>query len=191
MKKIVLILSAIFFSALLFSQKKDISIRIEQGGTTQQVSGQDINLRKEPFKIIVTLHNLDGVYCFSDFTDSIFRLSEKEDIPGFEDLPGLAMAETTFNEGQELIISKDGWSFWFYDKQMDWHRFDKDIFVATDSVVGTKSIKQFYFTDTKQTVAVEQINQPLYLFFVAIDKINEKGIPKKELVRLKTRINWY
>lgn len=100
------------------------------------------------------------------------------------------MAEATFNEDQELIISKDGWAFWFYDKEMDWHRFDKDIHVTNDSVTGVKTIKQFYFPETKQTIAVEQINQPLYLFFVAIDK-DKKGKPEKELARLKVKINWY
>jgi hypothetical protein len=191
MKRSFLILPAIFFSLIIFPQKKNVSIRIEQENSSQSLSGQNIiTLRKEPFKIIVSLNNLEGIYLFADFADSIFKLNENEKIPGFENLPGLAMAEATFNEDQELIISKDGWAFWFYDEKMDWHRFDKDIVVTTDSVVGVKTVKQFYFSEPKLTVVIEQIDQPLYLFFVAIDKRDKKGIPKKELIRLKIKINW-
>ena len=190
MKRLRLILPAICFSTILFSQKKDVSIRIEQGNSIQAVSGQEINLRKEPFRIVVSLHNVEGVYLFSGFTDSIFKLNENEKIPDFENLPYMAMAEANFNEDQELIISKNGWAFWFYDKKLDWHRFDKDILVTSDSVVGVKTIKQFYIPEPEHTVTIEQIEQPLYLFFVAIDKTDKKGVPKKELIRLKAKINW-
>jgi hypothetical protein len=190
MKRILLIVHVLFFSTAVFSQHKAVAIRIQQGDTIYRVSGQEINLRKEPFKIIVSLRKLDGVFLFADFTDSIYKLNENEMIPGFNDLPGMAMAESNFNEDRELLINKEGWAFWFYDKDMDWHRFDKNILVKKDSVVGTKTIKQFYFYEPKHTVAIEQINEPLYLFFVAIDKMDKKGVPKKELTRLKIKINW-
>jgi hypothetical protein len=178
------------FTTALFSQKKNVVIKIQQDASIDPVSGQEINLRKEPFKIVVTLSHLEGVFLFADFTDSIFKLNDNEAIPDFKNLPGLAMAESTFNEDQELIISKDGWAFWFYDKKMDWHRFDKNIVVTKDSVTGVKTIKQFYFPEPKQTVPVEQTDQPLYLFFVAIDKSDKKGAPQKELIRAKIKINW-
>ncbi len=190
MKGTLLILPFLFFTTTLLSQKKNVSIRIQQGDDVYAVSGQEINLRKESFRIIVTLSHIDGVYLFSDFTDSIFRLDENEAIPDFENLPSMAMAEAKFNEDQELIISKDGWAYWFYDKKLDWHRFDKDPVVTNDSIVGVKTIKQFYFPDPEHTVPVAQTDQPLYLFFVSINKSDKKGVPQKELARSKIKINW-
>lgn len=191
--RLALLPAAILLPLLIFSQKKAVSISIEQGTKAYVLAGmadKPVLLEKEPFKIVVTLKNLEGVYLFADFTDSIYKLNDNEKIPDFENLPSMAMAENTFNEDQELIISKDGWAFWFYDKKEDWHRFDKDIKVAGDSVTGTKTIKQFYIPEPKSNLAVEQVKEPLYLFFVAIDKTDKKGMPKKELIRLKARIDW-
>jgi hypothetical protein len=38
---------------------------------------------------------------------------------------------------------------------------------------------------------VGDVKDPLYLFFVAMDKENKKGEPQKELLRLKIKINWH
>jgi hypothetical protein len=191
--RLALLSATILLPILIFSQKKTVSIRIEQDTTIHVLAGTidtPVILKKEPFKIVVSLKNLEGVYLFADFTDSIYKLKDNEKIPDFENLPSMAMAEATFNEDQELIISKDGWAFWFYDKKENWHRFDKTITVTGDSVTGTKTIKQFYIPEPKNNLPVEEVKDTLYLFFVAIDKTNKKGMPEKELIRLKARIVW-
>ena len=191
MRKIFLFFAALFFSVILYSQKKSFTARIEQGNNAYAVSpGSEISLRREPFKIVITLKDIEGVYLFADFADSIFKLNEKEEVPGFKYLPEMAMAEPRFNEDKELAINKTGWSYWFYEKDMDWHRFDKDVLVTPDSVVATKTIKQFYFVDTKDVTDIGKIDQSLYLFFLAVEETKKGGIPKKELMRRKIRINW-
>jgi hypothetical protein len=190
MKKGGLLLAGILFSTLLFCQEKQVSINIVQDEVVYPVAGQEIYLNKKPFQIQVTLKNLEGVYLYADFTDSIYKLKENEQIPDFDLLPPMAMAETTFNKDRELIINKDGWAFWFYDTKLDWHRFDKEVLVTPDSIVGTKTINQFYFSDGERTVPVRRIKKPLYLFFVAVDKSNKDGAPEKELIRLRIKINW-
>jgi len=62
--------------------------------------------------------------------------------------------------------------------------------VTPDSVVATKTIKQFYFVDTKDVTDIGKIDQSLYLFFLAVEETKKGGIPKKELMRRKIRINW-
>ncbi|MBL7748044.1 MAG: hypothetical protein JNM19_11485 [Chitinophagaceae bacterium] len=188
MKKIVLAGFTLFISILLTAQQKKIAVRIEQGSESILVGNQEITLSKAPFKMVVSLHHLDGVYLFASFSDSIYRLQAEEAVPDFKNLPYLAIAEASFNEDKELIINTDGWAFWFYDPELDWHRFDKDILVTKDSVVGTKTINQFYIPDTKSAIPVSDNTKPLYLFFLAIDKSSKDGVPKKELVRLKMKI---
>jgi hypothetical protein len=186
-----LLLSALLLPVTALAQEKNVTIRIEQAGMLYPVAGQEITLQKQPFKIVVTLQQLDGVYLYAGFTDSIYKLEAGQKIPDFENLPAMTMAEATFNEDQELIISAEGWAYWFYDKKADWHRFDKDISVEKNTVIGTKTVKQFYFPSTEKAMPVGDVKDPLYLFFVAMDKENKKGEPQKELLRLKIKINWH
>jgi hypothetical protein len=165
-------------------------IRVEQDGTFYTVEGQEITLRKQPFKVLVTLQSVEGVYLYAGFTDSIYKLEAGQKIPDFQHLPAMTMAEATFNEDQELMISTEGWAYWFYDKKSDWHRFDKKLEILKGGVIGTKTIKQFYFPATEKTMKVADVTEPLYLFFVAVDKENKNGEPEKELLRAKIKINW-
>lgn len=183
---LVILLSPLY----VVSQQKNAVIHIEQDGTIYPVSGQEISLKKQPFRIVVTLRQLEGVYLFAGFTDSIYRLDANQKIPDFENIPRMTMAEPTFNEDQELIISSDGWAYWFYNEKTDWHRFDKNVQVNKDAVTGTKTIKQFYFPPTERTMPVSEVKEPLYLFFMAVDTGDKAGKPGKELMRVKARINW-
>ena len=99
----------------------------------------------------------------------------------------MAMAEDEFNREQELLISSEGWSYWFYDRSMNWHRFDKSVnIVDSETVIATKTIRQFNLIETHKLVKTERAGQPLYLFFVAM----EPGDEKKELERYKLIIHW-
>jgi len=151
-----------------------------------------VELNKKTFAIEVSLTNLEGVFLYAAFADSIYKLGVGDAIPNFENLPFMAMAETDFNAEQELIVSDAGWAYWFYDKKLDWNRFDRNSVRKDGSTItGTKTIKQFYLIqdDAKSTEKVENVSSPLYLFFVSVEE-NKKGIPTKELERYKLRINW-
>lgn len=187
---ILLLLSA---PAVLFAQQKDISIRIVQDDVAYQLNEFETRLvlEKEGFKIQVLLSKAEGVYVFASFGDSVFKVSQAEPVPGFKNLPNMAMAEEEFNKNKELIISKEGWSYWFYDSELNWHRFNKKlVFLDSGKVVGVKSIKQLYLSDEKEEVKVKDIDKPLYLFFVAVAEKDEKGMPVKEFMRRKLKIEW-
>jgi hypothetical protein len=165
-------------------------IRVEQDTASYRLEGQEITLRKQPFKIVVTLQKVEGVYLYAGFTDSIYKLEAGQKIPDFQNLPAMTMAEVPFNEDQELLINPEGWAYWFYDRKTDWHRFDKKLEILKGGVMGTKTITQFYFTAIEKTMKVVDVSESLYLFFVAIDEENKKGEPEKELLRAKIKINW-
>ncbi|MCB0777461.1 MAG: hypothetical protein KDB99_14205, partial [Chitinophagaceae bacterium] len=137
------------------------------------------------------LQNMDGVYVFASFGDSLNQLSANDPIPGFSEIPYMVMAEEYFNKEKELLISDQGWSYWFYDPQLDWHRFNKKIVqIETGGLVGKKTIKQVYVVEKRKEVKVKELKKPLYLFFVAIKESDNKGNPLTELMRRKVKIEW-
>lgn len=178
--------------AFAYSQNKQLTIRIGQDKSVvlDEYESQ-VTFNKKNFKIQVLLHNISGVYCYASLSDSIYKLASNDSIPGFEDLPGMTMAEEKFNDEKELMISNKGWSYWFYDPSLDWHRFNKKIVLLVDGrLVATKSIKQLYLVDQKKEIKLKDNNSPLYLFFVAIAETDSTGKPIKELLRRKIKIDW-
>ena len=173
-------------------QDKEITLRIgqDQSITLHEFESQ-ATFSKKSLKIQVLLDKVKGVYCYASFSDSIYKLGEQDAIPGFADLPNMAMAEEKFNDEKELMISKNGWSYWFYDSSMNWHRFNKKIvFMGSGRLVATKTIKQLYFVEERKEIKLKDIKSPLYLFFVAIEDEAANGKPVKELLRRKIKIDW-
>lgn len=178
--------------AVAYSQSKQISIRIaqEQAVMLNDYESQ-VTLSKKSFKIQVLLENIAGVYCYASLSDSIYRIAEQDSIPGFADLPNMTMAEKIFNDEKELMINKTGWSYWFYDPAINWHRFNKKIVLLDNGrLVATKSIKQLYLVDENKSIKLKDNNSPLYIFFVAIGETDANGKPVKELLRRKIKIEW-
>ena len=187
--KNLLVVAIMFLSMDIFSQNKTYEIRIFQNDRLIAPEKDSVKLEKKPFVIEVRLNQLDGVYLYAAFADSVYNLSKDQVIRDFKDLPAMAMAETEFNTDQELIIQNESWSFWFYDEKLDWHRFDKNIKIDGKIVTGRKTIKQFYFPEETKSLPVENVTEPLYCFFTAIEQ-DKKGNAKKELQRYKLKITW-
>ena len=182
----------VILPAIGFSQQKNVGIRIMQNeaiALTDTVNS--ITLEKKSFKIQVLLQFIKGVYVFASLGDSLYNLPAAAPIPGFSDLPGLVMKEEEYNREKELLVSNEGWSYWFYDPLIGWHRFNKKV-VPLDSgrVVGSKSIKQLYLLPEGRTIKLKDSNAPLYLFFVAVAEVDSSGKPLKELLRRRVKIEW-
>lgn len=176
------------------SQKKNVIIRIGQDeAVLLDKYENDITLEKKAFKIQVLLENVNGVYVFAAFSDSICcRLSELDTIDGFGELPDRTMREPEFNKEKELLVNDDNsCAYWYYSKETSWHGFNKKI-VLLDSgrVVAVKTIKQLYDVPSQRSMKLKEMDAPLYLLFVAVSEFDATGKPLKELVRRKVRINW-
>lgn len=188
-----IILYLLLAPAVFFAQQKDVSIRIVQDDEAYLLNDFETRLvlGKQGFKIQVLLSQTEGVYVFASFSDSVYRTGPADLIPGFKDLPNMAMAEEEFNKNKEVIISEEGWSYWFYDPELNWHRFNKKlVFLDSGKVVGVKSIKQLYLAGEKEEVKVKENDRTLYLFFVAVAETDNKGMPVKEFMRKKLKIEW-
>lgn len=143
-----------------------------------------INPEHAPFIIQVDLHQLDGVYCYASFSDSIYKMTPADTIPNAADLSMWAMAESTFNEDKELIINPDGWHYWFYDSTIDWHRFDKELTAKGGEITAFKTVEKLYFTEGEKIKKLSELDDaPLYLFFVSAPGTKEEQ-------RYKLKLAW-
>ena len=190
---IFLLIGSCCLSEFSAAQQKGFSIRIVQEDAVHspEPGTSTILLQQKTFKIQVLLQHLDGVYVFASLHESLYNLPVQQAVPGLSSIADLVMAEEAFNKDKELLVADDGWSYWFFDPSLDWHRFNKKI-VLLDSgrVVGTKTVKQLYFVADQESVKLKENKQPLYLFFVATVKVDENGSPVQELYRRRIKIEW-
>ena len=189
----VVIFFTFIISITVNAQKKDVSIRIVQDDDVV-VSGKEkgsLTLQKKSFKIQVLLQNIKGVYAFASLNDSLFRLPDSDPVPGFATLPEMVYKEDPYNKDKELLVSRERWSYWFYDPGVPMHPFNRKIIVLDSGrVVGSRTIKQLYILPDRLTLKLKENNEPLYLLFVAVDEEDDKGRPLKELLRRKLKIDW-
>jgi hypothetical protein len=192
-RKFCLALSCSLFLLQSFSQVKSVSIRIVQGDSVYipQAARSSVVLQKKGFRIQILLQNIGGVYAFASMRDSVYNIADESPVPGFAEIPSMIITEEKFNVEKELMVSNEGWCYWFYDPKLSWHGFNKKI-ISLDSgrVVGIKTVKELHFMPSGKTMKLKDNNEPLYLFFVAVDEIDANGKPSKELLRKRIRIDW-
>ena len=180
-----------FSSSRMLAQHKEVSIRIAQDESVMLDSAEKhLVLQRKPFKIHVLLENVEGVYCFASFSDTLYRLADTDAIPGLADLPARLLDEEDFNKEKEIYVSNDGWGYWFYKAPPAAHKFNRKVVLLDgDRLVVTKSIKQIYNTSTRKETKLKEIVAPLYLVLVAVET-DANGKPVKELIRRRIPIDW-
>jgi len=191
--KTLIFLWSFFFFLPVYSQSKAVSIRIVQGDSVYipQSARSSVVLQKKSFRIQVLLQNINGVYAFASMRDSVYNTLDESPVPGFADIPSMIITEEKFNVEKELMVSNEGWCYWFYDPRLSWHGFNKKIIMLDSGrVVGIKTVKELHFMPSGKTTKLKDNNEPLYLFFVAVDQLDANGKPSRELLRRRIRIDW-
>jgi hypothetical protein len=175
------------------SQGKKLGMRILQDDSVFVIGAgkTTIQLQKKGFKIQVMLQNIKGIYSFASMKDSVYCLADESPVPGFTTLTDMIIQEEEYNREKELLVSNDGWCYWFYDPRLAWQGFNKKV-VLLDSgrLVASKSVKHLYLMPSKRLVKLKDNHAPLYLFFVAVDEVDSQGRPVKELLRRRVKIEW-
>lgn len=175
------------------AQGKEVIVRISQDESyVLDKYYTEITLEKKSFRIQVLLNGVDGIYSFAGFSDSICcRVEEMDTIHHLHTFPEITMAEPNFNKDKELLVGEKDCSYWYFDPELNTHRFNKKV-VKLDSsrYVGIKTVKQVYYVPKRKEIKIKDLRTPLYLFFVAVDETDNEGRPIKELMRRKLKINW-
>ena len=175
------------------AQNRHATIRLVQDDMdfTLGPEATAVTLQKKSFRIQIMLEGVEGVYVHIGFRDSLYRLSPGSPLPGYALLPSLTMAEEAFNKEKELLVNEDGWSYWFYDPALHWHRFNKRLtFLDSGRVVGTKTVKQLFFVNSGDARKLKEISEPLYLFFWIPAGKDGRGNLLGELQRERVKIDW-
>lgn len=130
-----------------------------------------VYLKKDTFLIITALDKLDGVFVNSSQDSIVYQGALQRNLPDFHTIGWKVSVETEFNKDQELLIQdQESYCYWFYDpKEYDWHRFDSVIVRKGSTIIGTKTIRQFYSLDQGKNLTLMEVPKKLYLTFFSIN----------------------
>lgn len=130
-----------------------------------------VYLKKDTFLIMTALDKLDGVFLNSSFDSVVYQGALKRNLPDFQTIGWKVSVETEFNKDQELLIQdQESYCYWFYDpKEYDWHRFDSVIVRKGSTIIGTKTVRQFYSLDQGKNLTLMEVPKKLYLTFFSIN----------------------
>lgn len=145
-----------------------------------------VYLKKDTFAIETALNKLDGVFVNSSYDSVVYRWALQRNIPDFQTIGWKVGVETEFNKDQELLMQdQDSYCYWFYSpKEYYWHRFDSVIVRKGSTIIGTKTIRQLYFYENKQNIAIKDLpKKPIYLSFFSTSGSFAKENAKLEQVQ--------
>ena len=164
-----LLIFYIIFTFEVYAQT--FAIEFTQGGQAIKVENGAVHLRKEPFVIHTTLNKLDGVFVNSSYDSIVYQGALQRNLPDFQTIGWKVSVETEFNKDQELLIQdQESYCYWFYDpKEYDWHRFDSVIVRKGSTIIGTKTVRQFYNLEQGKNLSLLEVPKKLYLTFFSIN----------------------
>jgi hypothetical protein len=188
MKSLLVFLCVLFVSHFSFAQ--DYNIHFLQDGIEIPLLHEKVLLAKKPFQIQVELLKVNGVYGSCSLSDSLFRIPLNQSLPETDLIQWKIAVEPEFNKDQDMIVSKDGYFYWFYNPKVDtWHRFDPNPKVEKGRVIATKTISSLFISENNnsdtQTLVLSQVKQPLYLLFFMMDEKNTKDYQRERI-----RVDW-
>jgi hypothetical protein len=172
-----ILLFLILFRIQLFGQTFKIDF-LQGSQTFRGDSTRVIKLKKEPFVIAVELDSLDGIFVNCSERPVIAYGAMKRNIPYFSQIGSMVSVEAEFNRDQELFLNyPNDFCYWFYDpKEYDWHRFDSVIVRKGSSIIGTKTVRQFYSLEQDKNLTLKEVPKKLYLTFFSINgSFNEEN----------------
>jgi hypothetical protein len=158
--------SAIILLSFASQNTPIFKVEILQNNKVIPIENHIALLEKKQFQLRITLNNLDGIYFHSSFNPTYFKLKDNQEIKGLQTMSNFTRVEENFNEDRDMEIEDESISYLFYDSSLNWHRFDKDIQVNGNTVIGTKTIEKIYVESNKKTIPLKNINRNIYLFFI-------------------------
>jgi hypothetical protein len=169
----------LYFSLLNTIRAQSFNITFKQ---REQIVRPDalgkVYLKKEAFAIETSMDKLEGVFVNSSYDSIVYQGALQRNLPDFQTIGWKVSVETEFNKDQELFIqNQESYCYWFYDpKEHDWHRFDSVIVRKGSSIIGTKTVRQFYSLEQNKNLTLMEVPKKLYLTFFSINgSFNEEN----------------
>jgi hypothetical protein len=154
----------------ILAQSFDITFKQREQIVRPDALGK-VYLKKEAFAIETTLNKLDGVFVNCSDDSIVYQGALQRNLPDFQTIGWKVSVETEFNKDQELLIQdQESYCYWFYDpKEYDWHRFDSVIVRKGSTIIGTKTVRQFYNLEQGKNLSLLEVPKKLYLTFFSIN----------------------
>lgn len=182
---------------------KYFQIEILQDNNIIQEKNGIISLKKKPFKFKITLFKTDHIYVSNSWGKYFYEypkeanIFECNDDLYFKNCRFVAVKtpnEDRFNVDKDIIVGDgDYQAVWFYDKSIDWYRFDKGVKEENGIIQAEVTVENIFDADKRDVLntpkneynyKIENINQDIYVV-IATDNY-EKGMEHpKELQREK------
>jgi hypothetical protein len=163
---------------------------IVQGDFRYELTSKDTLLVLKPtvFRFEFEIRNREGVYLNFANSSEFYATHEDSVWNDFESLPPMVMVEEANNSDKDAILADDGFCYWFYSEEYDWHRMDEGLIVSKGTIEGTYTIDKFYDRSSGKNVGLDKIDQEVYVFFFECEQDeNRKPIfpYNRKRVRLK------
>lgn len=166
----------------------DFDLVIFQDGKKQVIKDQEsIQLKKEDFSIDVAFNQMQGIY-MNLCTDYNPDFASGKRFEAFESIPFQALAGSPGNEDNELIVNCESYNYWRTENGANYSFNSYKRYGPIQ--VGTLSVSNFYFSDTEENLDVSELNQPLYMYIVAVRKDEADGRAVDLLKSHYFQINW-
>jgi len=206
MKKILILIVSILLLFSCKNIKRNITtnsnngyfkVEVVQNGKVLKEKNHVIYLKKQPFKF--TFSKIKGVYVsilhhrnYYDYPidTNIFMCNQNHTKYSENCLfvRGQTIAEESFNSDKTIYIhTSNSHSYWFYNKELDWHRMDKGIRVKNGLIYAERTVENI--DDEGKTYPIKEIVEDIYMVFAAKD-VKEGIDASKELQRKKIHLKF-
>ncbi|WGD34532.1 hypothetical protein [Olleya sp. YS] len=166
-----------------------VALSIEQNGTNIQPKNGTVFLDKAPFNLVFKFSTPNYILVNASHSkDLMFKALNNEDLVSQPQFTlGNIIAETYFNADKSIYTSDVSSSAWLQES-MDKHMFNS-LRLNNGTYTATRLVENSFDLDQNYNIQIQDINQPLYLVFVVIDK-NSDLKNNVELQRLTVKIDW-
>ncbi len=190
---IILVCLAIGLISNECEQSDNFRVKLIQGSDTFSVKDSIARLESAPFTIEVFLIGQKGIFANFSKEPYYYYLPGKKEPEGLDNIRQKVMPGT-YNRNKQVILTPNDFHYFFHRDQNDdkeWHRFDSgSLKMDRGNAVGKRTVKQFYHKHTGEVIPVAEMKEPVYLFFMATGKTENKQKPRREIQREKMVIKW-
>jgi hypothetical protein len=193
--KFIVFAIALMLSFNGFSQK--VTFKLKQNGKNIKQEAGILRLEKDDFDIEISFDkNVSQIYLNLTYDDLYYNAKDNKIAPEVENLLFYKIAESGFNTYEKIYVDPEAFHYLgpkYIVKGKERHDFSKLVETSKKSI-GTRKVS--FFDDRKNSFSINEINKPLYLYVIGLqkDKNSKNGLEnlKNENVcfRLHSKIDW-
>ena len=166
---------------------RDFHVILEQNGKSIVPVNNVVTLDKSEFSLVFEFDAPMGLLINASFDKTTYQQAKegkpKSTLQGFENT---GMAEGLFNDSEEIFLSDEAPSYWFYEDETA-HRFNT-IEKKEGKIICKRTINNLYDINAGENIKVEAVGQSLYLVFISYKRgktITDEIEIKREYIKIE------